>query len=83
MRTMRLASSVVSAVRGMKKDAEIGDGTMSGVVSRAVRLYGNKHGKCFECPYHKELVARLELARQKLAGLGDCGEESEFVDSGR
>jgi hypothetical protein len=79
MRTIRLASSIIAAIRNRKDSARIGDGTMSGILSRAMRLYANKHRECFECLSHRELVASLELARQKLAIHGDCGDDSEYV----
>jgi hypothetical protein len=79
MRTIRLGASVICAMRNRKTDASLGDGTMAGIVSRAIRLYRHKHAKCFECSYHKEILAGLELARQKLAMSGCRGDDSEYV----
>jgi hypothetical protein len=75
----RISAAVVFAVRSKKKDQSLGDGTLAGIASRAVRLYHHKHHKCFICKFHKELVAGLELARQKLAlsGIEPC--VNEFI----
>ena len=79
MRTIRLGASVICAMRNRKSDPSLGDGTMSGIVSRAVRLYRHKHPRCFECQYHKDVLAGLELARQKLSLSGCRGDDSEYV----
>jgi hypothetical protein len=68
MRTVRLDKTIVSFVKKLKGSKRFGGyGTISQMVSEALKMFLGKHDSCLTCNYHKEQVARLELNKQKLA----------------
>lgn len=67
MATLKLDKAIVDFVRKIKSSKKFGDGTMAGVLSRAVRFFRGKHKECFTCQHHKNNLAELELGRQAIA----------------
>jgi hypothetical protein len=68
--TIRLNAKIVKAIRSRKRDRTLGDGTIMGVASEAIRLFFGKHEQCFKCDDHRGILTGIEVARQMVAASG-------------
>lgn len=66
MATLKLDKAIVDFIKKIKATRKFGDGTIAGVLARAVRFFRDKHNECFTCQHHKNNLAELELGRQAI-----------------